>query len=136
MLLALAFQFVMQHQDAIRAGADQIAAPGAVDERSLAGSIPDVSRAVLTCYHKSARMTAVEIAPAAYNDAPQYGADGSAVLRIYYTGFSQARYAMTVALMARGTPEQAEMRVVVLDDTALVPYARGCPLQDWTPVTS
>ncbi|MBR8141563.1 hypothetical protein KDW46_04205 [Burkholderia vietnamiensis] len=133
--LYLAAQFVMQHPQLASNAAAQISAPGAVDQRLLQGPVADVAREILTCYHKTARMQSIEDTGVTFRDAPQYGADGSDVLVIRYTGVTGMPYAMMVALMTRGDGDAAEVRAKVLRDTALIPYANACPLQDWTSVS-
>ncbi|OJA63808.1 hypothetical protein BGV68_01950 [Burkholderia ubonensis] len=133
--LLMVFQFVMHHPQMVENGVARLTAPGTIDQGELRASLADVSHAVLTCYHRTARMGQIEVGRLPYRDASQYGAEESKVLKIHYTGVTGAPYFMIVALMAKGSGETdvPQLRAAVLQDTALIPYARACPLQAWTP---
>ncbi|KVD19196.1 hypothetical protein WI80_33420 [Burkholderia ubonensis] len=134
--LVLAFNFVMQHPQVANDAVARIEAPGNFDQRELQGAVADVAHAVLTCYHKTARIQGIRDTRLSLRDASNlYGADQSKILVIRYSGITGATYAMAVALMGRGDGDSAQLRAVVLRDTAIIPYARSCPLQDWTSVS-
>lgn len=138
MLASIAFaavQFLNHNPQLATDAYRQLAAPGVVDERLMQGSIADVARGILTCYHKTARMQGLQDTGLQFTDALQYGAEGSDVLVIRYTGVTGIPYAMMVALMIRRDGDSADLRAQVLRDNAIVPYARGCPLEDWTSVS-
>lgn len=133
--LLVVFNFVAQHPQMANNAMAQLEAPGAVNQAELGGAIADVARQVLACYHKTARLESIQDTASQFLDAPQYGADGSDVILIRYRGMTGIPYAMLVALMTRGDSSSGELRAAVLRDNAIVPYARGCLLQDWTPVS-
>ncbi|WP_269501359.1 hypothetical protein [Burkholderia sp. IMCC1007] len=133
--LMLVYQFVTKDPQVVNAAVNRAVAPGAVSPNEIRGAIGDVAHAVLTCYHKTARMQGLQDTRLSLQEAPQYGADQSDILVIRYIGITGRQYVMAVALMARGSGDSAEMRAVVIKDTAVIPYARGCPLQDWTSVS-
>jgi hypothetical protein len=128
--LYLAAQFVMQHPQLASNAAALYHGPRCRRPAVVAGPVADVAREVLTCYHKTARMQSIEDTGVTFRDAPQYGADGSDVLIIRYSGVTGMPYAMMVALddawrrrYCRGARKGAARY-------SAVPYANGCPLQD------
>lgn len=135
-VLSLVFQVAMANPQQASDAMHRLAAPGEINQQQLqSAAVADVAHAVLTCYHKTARMQTVQDSRRQFRDASQYGAEGSDLLVIRYSGVTGASYAMVVALMGRGSGSDAQLRAVVLRDTAVIPYARGCPLQDWTSVS-
>lgn len=108
--------------------AHRAAAPGMVDVAKMQTSVADLARGILTCYHKTARFHATDVADGAWNRQDQYGAENSAVMRIQYSGLTGGRYQMVVAVMAK----QNQVRTAVLTDTATVPYNKKCALEEWT----
>ena len=133
--LYVALQLLSHHPDLAQQAVQRMSAPGAVNQAELRGAVADAAHAILTCYHRTARMEGLQDTRQGFAAAPEYGAEQSEVLVIHYAGVTGRQYAMEVALMARGSGDTAEMRAVVMHDTAVIPYARGCPLQDWTSVS-
>ncbi|MEY8689435.1 MAG: hypothetical protein AB9M53_06095 [Leptothrix sp. (in: b-proteobacteria)] len=102
--------------------------PGQIDVAKMQGSLADLSRGVLTCYHKTARFNQVDVLQLPWDRQQQYAADNSAVLKIAYQGVSMARYEMAVAVMTKGNA----VRTSVLADNAIIPYSKKCKLEEWT----
>ena len=103
-------------------------APGVVDLAKMQSSVVDLSKGVLSCYHKTARFQIVDVVQAPWSRQSQYAADNSAVMKIRFSGVSRAQYEMTVAVMVKDN----KVRTAVLADNALVPYNRKCQLEEWT----
>lgn len=57
-----------------------------------------------------------------------YGAQGSVVIRINFTGLSSTPYQMVVAAMVK----DRAFRTFVIDENSLVRYNRNCALENWT----
>jgi hypothetical protein len=108
--------------------AQRATAPGIVDIAKMQGSVADLARGVLTCYHKTARFHATDVANGSWGRQAQYGAENSTVMRIHYSGMTGTRYQMVVAVMAK----ENQVRTAVLADTATVPYSKRCALEEWT----
>lgn len=102
--------------------------PGAVDVAKMQMSLADVSRGILTCYHKTAKFRQTDIVATPWNRAWQYNAERSAVLRISFQGISTTPYQMTVAVMAKGDA----VRAAVIDENTLVGYNKKCQLEEWS----
>jgi len=102
--------------------------PGAVDVARMQASLADVSRGILTCYHKTAKFRQTDIVVTPWDRAWQYNAERSAVLRITFQGVSTNQYQMTVAVMAKGSA----VRSAVIDDGAVIPYNKKCQLEEWS----
>ena len=108
--------------------AQQAMAPGAVDVISMQRSFADLSKEVLHCHHKTARISTSDLLQSAWVRQDQYAADNSAVFRIHYSGISNAKYLMVVAVMAK----QGKVRTAVIADSALLPHSKKCQLEEWT----
>jgi hypothetical protein len=104
--------------------------PGQVDVQQLSSSLADFAMQALNCYHKSARFRGVSVLGAPWLQQTVYGASGSVVIRINFTGFSGAQYQMLVAAMAK----QQAYRTFVIHENSLVPYNRHCSLENWKEV--
>jgi hypothetical protein len=101
--------------------------PAQIDVAKMKGSLADLSRGVLACYHKTARFNQVDVIQHPWDRQNQYGAESSAVLRISYQGLTMTRYQMNVVVMAR----ENHVRTAVLGDNAFIPYSKRCRLEDW-----
>jgi hypothetical protein len=91
----------------------------------------DFAKAVLKCYHPTARYqgAAIEKRPWA-KQKQQAGAKGSAVVSIDYLGVSNAQYTLRVAVLAK--PDG--VKTVIESDTAKVKAYENCELGDWNAV--
>jgi len=120
--------FALKNPQATAEVANQYREPGQVDTQQLSTSAADFAMQTLKCYHKSARFRGVSILGAPWRQQAMYGAQGSVVMRIDFTGISGTPYQMVVAAMTRG---QA-YRTFVIQENSLVPYNRNCSLELWT----
>jgi hypothetical protein len=102
--------------------------PGAVDVAKMQTSLADVSRGILTCYHKTAKFRQTDIIATPWERAWQYNAERSAVLRISFQGISSTPYQMVVAVMAKGNA----VRSAVINENTLIPYNKKCQLEEWS----
>jgi hypothetical protein len=127
-LALMLFKAAAAHPAAAASAVGAAARPGVIDVQKMQGSVVDLSKGVLACYHRTAHFEQTDLVQAPFARQAQYGAEQSAVFRITYTGMSTARYQITVAVMAKGE----KVRTQVLGDTALVPYSKKCQLEDWT----
>ena len=111
--------------------AERATAPGTVDVARMQGSLVDLSKGVLFCYHRTARFGTVDYLGAPFNRQSQYGAETSMVVRIQYAGIGAInRYEMVVAIMRKDNM----VRAAVLADTASIPHSKRCALEDWVGV--
>jgi len=90
----------------------------------------DFAKAVLKCYHLSARYEGAAIERRPWAKQKQYGAKGSAVVSIDYLGVSNTRYTLHVGVLAK--PDA--VKTVIESDTAKVKAYENCELGDWNPV--
>lgn len=102
--------------------------PGVVDVSKVQGSFADLSKGILQCYHRTGHYEQADIVQSPWPRQAQYAAEASAVIRITYSGMSTSRYQLTVAVMGKGN----QVRTQVISDTAMIPYSKKCPLEDWT----
>ena len=124
---SLIFTFLMKNPNLAADAANTAMAPGAVNVSQMQGSLADLSKGVLTCYHRTARFRQTDVVAAPWDRQWQYGAENSAVLRIKFTGLTGTPYEMFVAVMAKGNA----VRSAVLQENSLVPYNKKCALEDW-----
>ena len=87
----------------------------------------DFSKAVLNCYHPTARYRAVTIVHRPWSRQAQYGAKGSALVSIGYFGVSNANYTIVVGVL--GKPEA--IKTAIRSDTAVVYAYDSCELGEW-----
>lgn len=126
--VSLALTFLLQAARPVATDAMRNATTAPRDYRPQSQTLPDVGAAVLQCYHSTGRFRAAQVLQAPWQEARQWQATQSAVLRISYTGgFTGQPYAMDVALMER----EGRVRAVVLSDNALTPPSRRCALEAW-----
>lgn len=102
--------------------------PGTVDVAQMQASLVDLSKGVLSCYHRTAKFRQTDIIGSPWDRAWQYGAQRSAVVRIQFEGLSASPYQMIVAVMIKGNA----VRSAVVAENALVPYSKRCELEDWS----
>ncbi len=107
---------------------NSVNAPGAVDIVRMQGSLVDLSKGILKCYHKTAVFRQTDIVKTPWERQAPYGAERSAVLRIQFLGgFTSQPYEMLVAVMAKGPA----VRSAVIGENTPVRYAKNCSLEDW-----
>ncbi|HZI84319.1 MAG TPA: hypothetical protein VFF44_10420 [Casimicrobiaceae bacterium] len=90
----------------------------------------DFAKAVLKCYHPTARYQGAAIERRPWAKQKQYGARGSALVSIQYVGVSNAHYSLVVGVLAK--PEA--VKTVIDSDTAVVKAYENCELADWVDV--
>lgn len=90
----------------------------------------DFAKAVLKCYHLTARYQGAAIERRPWAKQKQYGAKGSAVVSIEYLGVSNAHYTLVVGVLAK--PDA--VKTVIDSDSAVVKAYENCELADWVPV--
>lgn len=126
--VSLAISFFMQNPSLALSATERAMAPGTVDVARMQGSLVDLSRGVLYCYHRTARFARVDYIGAPFNRQMQYGAEKSMVLRIHYAGMGGLnQYQMIVAVMGKDD----KVRAAVLGDNAVIPYNKKCALEEW-----
>ncbi len=126
--ISLAISFFMQNPQMAMSATERALAPGIVNVAQMQGSLVDLSRGVLHCYHRTSRFARVDYLGAPFPRQMQYGADKSMVLRIHYAGMGGVNhYQMVVAVMNKDD----RVRAAVLGDNAMVPYNKRCALEDW-----
>ncbi len=111
--------------------AQSLNTPGAVDVVKMQGSLVDLSRGVLSCYHKTAKFRQTDIVATPWERQGQYAAERSAVIKITFTGIASAQYQMLVAVMAKGN----SVRAAVIAENTLVAYNKKCVLEEWVSPT-
>jgi hypothetical protein len=93
----------------------------------------DLSKAIVLCYHESARNPRGEVLQRPWKRQEQHRADDSALLLVTFFGAVTGRqYEMRVALLARNDPKQ--VRTAVQADNAPFNPNRRCALDQWTGV--
>jgi hypothetical protein len=107
--------------------AKSLTAPGAVDVARMQTSLVDLSRGILTCYHKTAKFRQTDVIKTPWERQGQYGAERSAVLKITFTGVLGSQYEMLVAVMAK----ENSVRSAVIAENTVVPYSKRCALEEW-----
>ncbi len=117
-----------KNPDLAASAAQNALKPGTVDVARMQGSLADLSKGILTCYHKTAKFRQTDIVATPWDRAWQYGAERSAVLRIQFQGMSTTAYQMTVAVMIKGNA----VRSAVVAENTVVPYSKKCELEDWS----
>jgi hypothetical protein len=117
-----------KNPDLAKSAANAALKPGTVDVAKMRGSLADLSKGILNCYHKSARFRQTDIVGTPWDRAGQYNADRSAVLRIRFLGASGNPYEMAVAVMAKGNA----VRSHVITENTIIPYSKKCELEEWS----
>lgn len=129
--ISLLLMAMAKNPEMTASAARSINAPGAVDVAKMRGSLVDLSKGVLTCYHKSATFRQTDIVKTPWERQGQYGAERSAVVKITFTGLTSTQYEMLVAVMVRGN----SVRAAVIAENTLVRYNKNCVLEDWASPT-
>lgn len=105
-----------------------VMAPGTVDVARMQGSLVDLSKGILKCYHHTAVFRQTDIVKTPWERQAQYGAEKSAVLRIQFVGgYTSQPYEMFVAVMAKGS----SVRSAVIAENTSIRYNPKCSLEDW-----
>jgi hypothetical protein len=116
-----------KNPDMTASAAQSLNAPGAVDVVKMQGSLVDLSRGVLKCYHKTATFRQTDIVKTPWERQSQYAAERSAVIRITFTGLTAAKYEMLVAVMVKGN----SVRAAVVAENTMIRYNPKCVLEEW-----
>jgi hypothetical protein len=91
----------------------------------------DLSKAIVLCYHETARNPRAEVLQRPWKRQAQHRADESALILITFFGAVTGRqYEMRVALLARD--ERKQVRTSVEADNAPFNPNRHCALDSWT----
>ncbi|MBV8503390.1 MAG: hypothetical protein JO006_16925 [Paucibacter sp.] len=125
--IALLVSALAKNPDLAASAVQTATKPGAVDVAKMQGSLVDLSKGILKCYHHTANFQQTDIVGSPWDRAWQYGAERSAVLRIRFTGLTSARYEMVVAVMAKGDA----VRSAVISENSPVHHSGKCELEDW-----
>ena len=126
--VSMIFSFFLQNPQMAVSAAERALMPGTVNVHQMQGSLVDLSRGVLHCYHRTARFSRVDYLGAPFARQGQYGAERSMVLRIHYVGIGAVnQYQMVVAVMSK----DEKVRTAVIGDNAVIPYNKRCGLEEW-----
>ena len=120
--------FAMKNPQATASTLNNYNTPGQVNVAMLESSAADFAMQTLNCYHKSARFRGVDILGAPWREQSKYGANGSVVMRINFSGVSGTPYQMIVAAMAK----DHSYRTFVINENTMIPYNKRCSLEYWT----
>ena len=90
----------------------------------------EFAKAVLKCYHGTARYIGAAIDKRPWAEQAKYGAKGSALITIDYVGLSNTNYTMTVGVLAK----PGAVKTVITVDTARIHAYEQCELGDWVVV--
>lgn len=104
-----------------------LTAAGTVNVAMMQTSLVDLSRGILSCYHKTAKFRQTDVVKTPWERQGQYGAERSAVIKISFTGISGIPYEMLVAVMAK----ENSVRSAVIAESTTVPYNKRCVLEEW-----
>jgi hypothetical protein len=88
----------------------------------------DFAKGVLKCYHPTARYQSATIVQRPWPRQAEYGAKGSALVSIEYTGISDANYTIVVGVLSK--PDA--VKTVIRSDTAKIRAYENCELGEWT----
>lgn len=124
---SLLLTLFLKNQDLAASAVQTATAPGAVDIAKMQGSLVDLSKGILNCYHKSAKFRQTDIVKTPWERQSQYAAEKSAVLKITFTGMTSTQYEMLVAVMLKGS----SVRSAVIAENTFIPYSKKCSLEDW-----
>ncbi len=126
--LSFALSMFLKNPEMSASVAKTAAAPAVVDVGKMKASFADLSMGILQCYHKTARYQLADVVQTPWPRQGQYSADKSAVIKIQFTGMSNTKYEMLVAVMR----QEEKFRTVVISDSAMVPYNKKCQLENWS----
>lgn len=116
-----------KNPDMAASAAQSLTIPGTVDVAKMQTSLVDLSRGILTCYHKTAKFRQTDVVKTPWERQGQYGAERSAVIKISFTGVTGIPYEMLVAVMAK----ENSVRTAVIAESTVVPYNKRCVLEEW-----
>ena len=125
--ISLILMALAKNPDLAASAAQSMAAPGTVDVAKMQGSLVDLSKGILTCYHKSAKFRQTDIVKTPWERQGQYAAERSAVIKISFSGITTTQYQMLVAVMVKGS----SVRTAVIQENTVVPYSKKCELEEW-----
>jgi len=130
-LAALIASFLLQHPVGAAELVSASSAPVSIDvAAAMQANFAELSRAIVLCYHESARYPTGDVLQRPWNRQRQYGADDSALIRIKFAGaLTGLQYEMKVALLASNQPKR--IRTMVQNDNAPFNPNRHCPLNQW-----
>lgn len=130
-LAALIATFLLQHPaGALEAASERTKAVPTDVAIALQTSFAELSKAIVLCYHESARSPLGEVVQRPWKRQEQYGADDSALIRIKFLGaLTGLQYEMRVAVLAKN--ESKQIRTAVQADSAPFNPNRHCPLDRW-----
>lgn len=126
--ISLLVMALAKNPDLAASAVESAVKPGAVDVAKMQTSLADISRGILSCYHKTAKFRQTDILTTPWDRAWQYNAERSAVLQITFQGITSTQYQMVVAVMAKGNA----VRSAVIRENTLVPYSKKCQLEEWS----
>jgi hypothetical protein len=130
--ITMILAFAMKNPQVATSTFNNYNTPGQVNAAMLESSAADFAMQALNCYHKSARFRGVDILGAPWKEQSKYGADGSVVMRINFSGVSRTPYQMVVAAMAK----DRSYRAFVINENSLIRYNKRCSLEYWTAAES
>ena len=125
--ISLIIMALAKNPDVATSAAKSMTKPGAVDVVKMQGSLVDLSKVVLTCYHRTAKFRQTDIVATPWERQSQYAAERSAVIKITFTGLTTSQYQMFVAVMVKGN----SVRTAVIAENTVIPYNKKCTLEDW-----
>lgn len=125
--ITLALTFLLKNPSFAASAVQSTSGPGKIDVAKMQGNLVDLSKGILTCYHKSAKFHQTDIVKNPWERQGQYGAENSMVVKISYSGMTMTPYYMFVAVMAKGN----SVRTAIIQDSAIIPYNKKCALEDW-----
>lgn len=102
--ISLLVMALAKNPDLAASAVESAVKPGAVDVAKMQTSLADISRGILSCYHKTAKFRQTDILTTPWDRAWQYNAERSAVLQITFQGITSTQYQMVVAVMAKEMP--------------------------------
>jgi hypothetical protein len=130
-LAALIATFLFQHPvGAAEASSERTKSVPTDVAVALQSNFAELSKAIVLCYHESARSPLGEVMQRPWRRQEQYRADDSALIRIKFLGaLTGLQYEMRVAVLARN--ERTQIRTAVQVDNAPFNPNRHCPLDQW-----
>src|SRR5262249_51864028 len=97
-------------------------------ETRMPETFADLAKAILHCYHHTARYQDAEVAQTPWGREGQYGGENSALIRIQYSGGSpDDLYEINVGLVSR----QHQVRTTVVNDNSPISRDADCQLENW-----
>jgi hypothetical protein len=99
-------------------------------ETRMPETFADLAKAILHCYHHTARYQLADVAQTPWDHEGQYGGgENSALIRIRYFGANSGDpYEINVGLVSR----QHQIRTTVVNDNSPIRRDADCQLENWT----